>query len=85
MHDIAFNIMGVGYIVGSWHHSDSCRKEQQQYCEDVIWMYGSNDVDGSVTIDQEVRILRGSAKQQAELFRIYSSNKEYNVWFQFLL
>jgi len=41
--------VGVGCMVGSCQHCDSCSKEQEQYCEKVIWTYGSTDVDGSVT------------------------------------
>lgn len=41
--------VGVGCMVGSCHHCDSCSKGQEQYCEKVIWTYGSTDVDGSVT------------------------------------
>ena len=36
---------------------------KEQYNEEEIWMYGSTNVDGSTTIDQEVEILRGSTKQ----------------------
>ena len=38
------------------------KKGQEKYYEEVIWKYGSIDVDGSVTIDQEVGILRGSVE-----------------------
>jgi threonine dehydrogenase-like Zn-dependent dehydrogenase len=41
--------VGVACMVGSCHHCDSCSKGQEQYCEKVIWTYGSTDVDGSVT------------------------------------
>ena len=74
----------MGCMVGIFHHCNSCKKGQEQYYEEVIWTYGSTDVDGSITIDQEAKILQGSTEQQIELFRIYLSNKAYNVWFQFL-
>ena len=43
--------VGMGCIVQSFHHCDSCKKGQEQYCEEVIWMYERIDIDGSVTID----------------------------------
>eukprot|EP01018_Ginkgo_biloba_P015602 Gb_09488 [translate_table: standard] len=47
-----FNVgdrVGVGCMVGSCHGCDSCAKEQEQFCEKVIWTYNSVDIDGSPT------------------------------------
>ena len=46
---VAGDRVGVGCMVGSCHHYNSCKKGQEQYYEEVIWMNGSTDVDGSVT------------------------------------
>eukprot|EP00253_Pinus_taeda_P036259 PITA_36259 len=39
--------VGVGCMVWSCQHCDSCSKEQEHYCEKVVWTYNSIYVDGS--------------------------------------
>lgn len=41
--------VGVGCMVWSCQQCDSCSKEQEQYCEKVVWTYNSIYLDGSPT------------------------------------
>lgn len=41
--------VGVGCMVGSCGECDACEKHVEQYCDKVIWTYGSVDMDGSPT------------------------------------
>jgi len=41
--------VGVGCMVWSCQQCDSCSKDQEQYCEKVVWTYNSIYLDGSPT------------------------------------
>eukprot|EP00253_Pinus_taeda_P027571 PITA_27571 len=41
--------VGVGCMVWSCQQCDSCSKEQEQYCEKVVWTYNGIYLDGSPT------------------------------------
>lgn len=41
--------VGVGCLVWSCQQCDACGKDQEQYCEKLVWTYNSIYVDGSPT------------------------------------